>query len=231
VQQLPPINDLREIAEVAAKSGFYKGIGTTEKALAKMLYGWELGLPPMASLTAIYVMQNKEGVVLSQPTISAAAMATLIMKGGYKLKNVVHNGDESKIEIYDRDGSLKRAASFTWNHAEQAGLTTGPNATNYNKYPSNMLWSRNISNIAKQDCSDVFGGTAVYTPEEMDIPVDADGNALDGAEYAPREKSLRQHGNEELAERGEPPMPTREEAKEIVQQYYAKRDARSANPS
>ncbi|MBY0545853.1 MAG: hypothetical protein K2W95_01045 [Candidatus Obscuribacterales bacterium] len=204
--QPPPIAELTQIAEILVKSGFYRNtVSNTDQALAKMLYGMELGLTPVQCMTAVYVMKNKEGVILSQPTLTAPAMSCLMQKGGYKLKTKQFDGKKSIIEVIDKDGTLKREAVFSWEDAQRAQLTGN---MMYNKYPQNMLYSRNIANIARQDCSDIFGGP-VYTPEEMGAEVDEEGMPVE--DDGSFRLTMRESANEELRLRGEPPMPPKEQ--------------------
>ena len=52
-----------------------------------------------------------------------------------------------------------------------AGLDSN---TNWRKYPRNMLFARAISNGARWYCPDLFGGSPVYTPDELGAEVDGE---------------------------------------------------------
>jgi hypothetical protein len=64
------------------------------------------------------------------------------------------------------------ASSFTIQEAQEAGLL---GKDNWKKYPSDMLFARAISRGAKRFAPGIFGGTAVYTADEMGVDHDEDG--------------------------------------------------------
>jgi hypothetical protein len=60
-------------------------------------------------------------------------------------------------------------STFTIDDAKKA------QTKNLEKFPRNMLFARAISNGARWYCPDIFGGSPVYTPDEMGMSVDEDG--------------------------------------------------------
>jgi hypothetical protein len=60
-------------------------------------------------------------------------------------------------------------SEFTIQDAKMAGTK------NLNKFPKNMLFARAISNGAKWFAAGIFGGSPVYTPEELGASTDEDG--------------------------------------------------------
>src|SRR3972149_3015217 len=144
-------------AEMLVKSGFLpKAINTPEKALAIALKGRELGLPMMQSISSIHIIDGK-------PTISAELMAALVHQRiqGAVLRCVETN---DRIATYEagrpNDKILKM--SFTWEEAQQAGVT---GKDNWRKYPAAMLRARCCSAICRIVFPDAIMG--VYTPDEL----------------------------------------------------------------
>lgn len=178
-------DDLEWIAKQVMNSGVYPDIKDASQALYKIMYGGELGIPPIASMNGIYFqVSNKKiydketkqevWVEVLKPSMTSAMMACLIKKSGrYNYRVLELSNEKSVIEVFEQGQSIGKR-EFTIKDAAAAELTTGKNAANYKKYARNMLHARNISNIAKIDCADVFGGMPVYTPEELDMVVDAE---------------------------------------------------------
>jgi hypothetical protein len=193
--------DLEWVAENVMKSGVYADIKDASQALYKIMYGGELGIPPIASMNGVYFqVSNKKSydqktkqevwTEVLKPAMTSAMMACLIKKSGrYNYKVREFSASKSAIEIFEHGESLG-VREFTIKDAQDAELTTGKNGANYKKYARNMLHARNISNIAKIDCADVFGGMPVYIPEELDMLVDPEtGEPIsEGKEEAPKQK-------------------------------------------
>lgn len=157
-----------KLAAVFHKSGLFKDIRDEAQAIVKIVYGAELGLAPMQAMLGVYVVDGK-------PTLAAATIATLIKRSGrYTFRVTAHDETRCEIAFYERAaGGWEQAgvSAFSLADAQAAGLAgKGP----WKQYPRNMLWARALTNGARWYCADVFGG-AVYTPEEMGAPVDADG--------------------------------------------------------
>lgn len=161
------------LAEACAKSGFYKDVNKdASKALVKMMTGHELGFGPSASITGIYIVQDK--IVLSYPMLAA-----LVKRSGrydYRVKS--HTNDACVVEFYEFiDGKrvLTGTSPFTMDDANKAGLLSNPT---WKKYPRNMLFARALSNGQKWYAPDVSCGTPIYTPDEMGIDEEEDGTPI-----------------------------------------------------
>lgn len=166
-----PLNlaELSSLSEIFLKSGFFRDAKDAAQCVTKMIYGAELGLGPMQSMMGVYIVDGK-------PTLSAATIATLIKRSGrYTYRVTRLDAEACVITFFERTaaGTWEEAggSGFTMADAQAAGLAgKGP----WKAYARNMLWARALTNGARWYCADVFGG-AVYTPEEMGAPVDADG--------------------------------------------------------
>lgn len=128
------------------------------QAIAKVLAGAELGLPPFASMAGIHIVQGK-------PVLGANLIATLIKNSNrydYKVKEATDK--VCTLEWYEY-GKVVGESSFTIEEAQEAGLT---NRENWKKYPSDMLFARAVSRGARRFAPGVFGGSPVYTPDEAE---------------------------------------------------------------
>lgn len=159
--------ELKEVARLFSLSSQFKDVSANNpaQAFAKMMVGRDLGIPMTRALFDVQMIQGK-------PTLSANLMAGMIKKSGkYRFVKRAHTDQECAIEVFERvDGRWETlgVSTFTMKDAERAGLTKNPTWKNF---PKNMLFSRVISNIAKQECGDVFLGS-VYTPDELDPTVE-----------------------------------------------------------
>lgn len=87
--------------------------------------------------------------------------------------------DACVIDFFEiRNGKRTKIGteSFDAEEAKAAGLT---NKQNWQKYPKAMMFARCISNGVRTYCPDVFSGMLVYTPDELNANVGADGNVID----------------------------------------------------
>jgi len=158
-------DQIKGAALALQKSGFFKDVASEAQAIVKVMAGAELGLPPFASMTGISIIQGK-------PVLGANLIATLIKNDPrYDYRVKVATNEACLIEFYE-NGQLIGDAGFTIQEATAAGLAT---KDNWKKYPSDMLFARAISRGAKRHAPGIFGGSPVYTADEMGVDVDPDG--------------------------------------------------------
>jgi len=162
------LDDVMKIGGLLAKSGFFKGAANEAQAVAKILRGWELGIPPVAALETVYVIEGKTA-------LAAHMIAALIKKSGRYNYRVKENSDRQCTILFMEQGEGVGESTFTMEDANKAQLL-GKDV--WKKYPKAMLYARAMSAGAKLFCPDVFGG-AVYTPEELDANVNEDGDYID----------------------------------------------------
>ena len=156
---------IQRAAVALQKSGYFTDVKSEAQAIVKVLAGAELGLPPFASMTGIHIVQGK-------PVLGANVIATLVKNSGrydYNIKTCT--AEICIIEWYEA-GKLRGESSFAMDEAQAAGLT---GKDNWKKYPSDMLFARAISRGARRFAPGIFGGSPVYTPDEMNVQVDEDG--------------------------------------------------------
>lgn len=135
---------------------------------ANLLYALEyadaLGVSPINAITSIHVIEGK-------PSASADLIAAMIRRAGHKLR--VSGNDQSARAVLIRadDPEFEYVAEWTMEKARAAGVT---NKSVWKNYPSAMLRSRAITEVARMGASDALFGV-VYTPEELGAEVSHDG--------------------------------------------------------
>lgn len=149
---------IREQAAMLIKTGFMpRAINTAEKAIAVMLAGRELGLPPMQSIRAIAIVDAK-------PTLSAETMLALAYQRVPGLSvQVTTSPTGAVVTGTRRPGDKPTTVSFTKEQALAAGLLS---KDNWRKYPEAMYRARAISAWCRVVTPDAVMG--VYTPEELE---------------------------------------------------------------
>jgi hypothetical protein len=149
------------------KSGYFRDVNDPHKAVVKLLAGRELGMPPIASLMNVYIVDGKV-------TLSATMMGALIKKSE-RYDYTAKIADDCVVITF-RDRATKEVlgeSSFSLADAQKAGLK---GKSNWEKYPKAMMFARALSQGARWYCPDIFAGAA-YTPEEIapDTTVNEDG--------------------------------------------------------
>ena len=85
------LSDAIAIGKILAASRFFKDTTTEQQAVAKILRGWELGIPPVAALENINVIDGKT-------TLSSHLIAAKINDSGrFRLRIVEHTSEECII--------------------------------------------------------------------------------------------------------------------------------------
>jgi len=148
--------EVQTLGALLAKSGYFQDARDAAQACVKVLAGQELGLPPIASMMGISLIKGKV-------TLSANLMAALIRQHGYDFRVERLEQDGCTLSFLAKDGKELGKSTFTAKDAQAAGIR----GDMYNKYPRNMYFARAISNGAKWYTPEIFGGSAVYTPDEL----------------------------------------------------------------
>jgi len=164
-------DELQRAAIALKESGYFKDVTSKAQAIVKVMAGAELGLPPFASMTGIHIIQGK-------PVLGANVLATLVKNDpryDYQVKTATN--EVCELEWFDNGANVGTGrkigtSSFTMAEAKAAGLT---GKDNWKKYPSDMLFARAISRGARRFAPGIFGGSPVYTPDEMGAEVDENG--------------------------------------------------------
>lgn len=163
------------LAGVFAKSGFFGDVREAAQAAVKMLAGRELGIPPIASMTDVYVIK-------SRVSLSAKLQGALVKKSGRYNYRVDRLDDEvcqlTFFEKWGKDWQQVGESKFTIADARRA------ETQNLGKFPRNMLFARAMSNGVKWYCPDLTFGT-LYDPSELGVEVDEDGQVIDAKPFLP----------------------------------------------
>lgn len=155
---------------------------------AKILAGREVGLEPIASITGINMIQGK-------PCMGANLIATLLDRHpSYSYEVIKSTNQECEIEIF-YNGKSKGKYSFTMKEAVDAGLA-GKDV--WKKYPSDMLFARCITRAARRAAPGIFGGSPIYTPEELNVNMNEEGFIIDGEIENDEEKEVEKAHDDQI---------------------------------
>ena len=161
--QLKTFDDFQRFASIAVAAGIVGAKESPQTAIAKAViaiqYGAELGIPPLASLSNVHVINGR-------PTIAPVLMAARLIEKGYQYRIAAHTDEQCSILFANSRGVDLGESKFTIADATAAGLIGGGNSHNWKKYPRNMLFARAMSNGVRWFCPDVFLGAA-YTDDEI----------------------------------------------------------------
>lgn len=163
------IEDLQRLAKMMMASGFFKDASDVAKCGVKIMAGQELGIGPVAACTHIYFIQGRLAY-------EASILGAAIKNKGYDYRVRTSTDKECAMTFFNRRNEEVGSTSYTWADAERAGLT---GKDNYKKHPVSMMFSRCLTRGIRMFCPDVFGGNAVYTPEELNAEVSANGSYVE----------------------------------------------------
>ena len=168
-QPAPPTGDLSmmQVASAFAKSGYFPGVQHLAQAVVKMLAGKELGIPPVAAMQGVYIVQGRVG-------LSSNMIAALIKRSGrydYRVKELTDQEAVLEFSQKGEEGWVSQGvSSFSIKDAQRAGIIrpAAPGKLSaWQAYPRNMLFARALTNGARWFCPDVFN-MGPYTVEELE---------------------------------------------------------------
>ena len=158
------MSDARQLAKWMHESRMFSAYGTPQAVLSTMLLGRELGMPAMAALRSVHIIEGKH-------SLSADLMVALVLKSGMaEYFQLVESTDKACTFETKRQGAPEaaRSISYTIEQAKQAGLlapTRSGKPSNWQKIPKQMLRARAKSELARLEYPDLLAG--LYTPEEL----------------------------------------------------------------
>ncbi|MEL6150746.1 MAG: hypothetical protein AAFR56_14055, partial [Chloroflexota bacterium] len=182
----PEIENLWRIAQYAAGTRLARGTENRQEKpyenFFRMMYGMELGIPPMTALRQIHVVDGG-------PSLSGEGMLAIINRFPHAQLTLPDPGkivESVTIGAKRTDKNQSIEVTFSIQEALQANLITAykvdegvltvtSSKKNWQKYPQMMMYWRAVSRLGKLMFSDVIGG--MYLVEELnpDIEVDAQG--------------------------------------------------------
>ena len=136
-----------------AKAILPRHVQDAPSALAIILAGQEMGLPPMLSLRSIHLVEGR-------PVIAAEMQLAIARRAGIRHRWIATTATAATIEL-SRAGEDSLSLSWTIEMAQAAGLATrGP----WKAHPAAMLRARAITTAIRAYCPDVLSG--VLEPDE-----------------------------------------------------------------
>lgn len=159
-RQLDP-RSLREAIALANhmhQSRLFSAYGTPQGVLSTVMLGRELGMPAMASLRGVHVIEGKH-------SLSADTMVALVLKSGLAeyFDPIEFDMQHATFETFRKGGRKPITLTYTIEHAKQAGLVKA--GSGWEKRPEEMLIARAKSRLARLVYPDIVGG--LYTPDEL----------------------------------------------------------------
>lgn len=157
---------IKATAESVLASGLLPShIKTAQQAVAIILKGQELGLPPMASLSHVYSIGGKA-------EIEGTLMQSVLQRGGVAIQTVESTDLRCELKMTRAIGGVivSENYSFTMDEAKKANLLK--NAV-WTSYPKDMLYWRALSRGARRIGADLIHGCYVRgeLSEVIDVPV------------------------------------------------------------
>lgn len=174
--------------------------GNPANVLWAIEYGAMLGLPPIAAITGVYVV---EGV----PTAKASLISALVRRAGHRLRVKMTHDDNglpvARAQIVRKDDpGFEFEATWTVERAVRAGLCKlgtdgrpysrsreGNKILSWEAYPEAMVKWRAVTEVARDACEEALCGIH-YTPEELGAEVNADGDLVAFPEGSPEQVAV-----------------------------------------
>lgn len=166
--------EIQSMGEVFFKSGMFGDMKNAMQAMVKIQAGNELGLPPFASMAGIHIVSGK-------PTLGSNIVATLI-ENDPRYHYQVNEASDTKCSIdFYKNEKKSGNVTITIQEAHKANMHQQwkngkfePKIT-WKNFPSDMLFARCMTRGARRYTPGIFGGSPIYTPEEMGVDVDEEG--------------------------------------------------------
>lgn len=114
-----------------------------------MLAARELGIPPMSALN------GGINIISGKVEVSARMMSAMIRRAGHSIQELVSTDTECQLRGTRRDNGDTATVKYTIQDAQKAGLVRSGGG--WTKFPSDMLFARALSRLARRLYSDVIG--------------------------------------------------------------------------
>ena len=142
--------------QVMVKSGKLPKDVNPETAAMMIMYGQELGIPPMKALLETF------DIITGKLSLKPMMMNSMIRQAGHTIQIDKWEADECIITGIRKDTGTKLTIRYTMKDAEKAGLSA---KDNYKKNPKNMLFARAMGNLGRMLFADVIGN--MYDSDEF----------------------------------------------------------------
>lgn len=130
------------------------------EATAAILTGHELGLSPMASLRAIYVIKGTPGMY-------AKAMVAVVQSAGHEVW--VEEQSDERVIVCGRRKGTEHIARTVWDARRVTRAKLGANAK-YAETPQQMMVARGQAEICRQIAPDALHGIPYAVEELREFP-------------------------------------------------------------
>ena len=171
VPQSSPLGEHWQVAQLLARSHYFKDTTGAPDAFTKILAGAELGFGPIASMKGVFIVND-------QVTYSSNLIAAAIQKSGkYRYRVTKLDKTGCAMKFYERSGERWEEVGESTFGPEDATAAKSNTKAVYQQFPRNMYFARALTNGARWYCAEVFGGP-VYTPDEFGASVDDDGEVI-----------------------------------------------------
>jgi hypothetical protein len=152
------IHSMEKLAKYALDSKFFDKMGGIGGIFSIMMYAKELGLSPIQSLFG--GMHN----VMGKIEIAPVQMNAMIRRAGHRLDILEHDNNKCTIKGTRKESGETCTITFTIMDAKTAGIFK--EGSGWTKYPSDMLFARTISRLARRLFPDVIG--CMYVEGEIE---------------------------------------------------------------
>jgi hypothetical protein len=213
VRDLPGVFQLADA--LADAQGFLPSwVKTRGQAVAVLLAGRELGIPPMRAFRVLFSIEGKVELASSE-------MLALLMRGGVRIQWVRSDHEVAHVKM-ERPGQPPHEETFTIDDAKRAGLASKPI---WQKYPKNMLRARCASNAARWYAPDLLGNA--YAEGEISDEIETPSSApVSYASSGSAEVRILNDVQDAAPDDGEPETPEMERAMYALAQCKTDGDMR-----
>lgn len=185
---------VRLAAHIADTEFVPRGLrGSAPATAAAILYGREVGLPPMTALNMTYVVEGK-------PAISAEAMRALVLAAGHELEFVESTGAVCRMRARRRGSETWTELAWTLDMARAAGLL---GKAVWKSYPRALLAARCSTELCRMVFPDVIHG--FRSLEELEDMGTEDGDTGPVAALSGATTKVSRQRKTPAAKKGAPP--------------------------
>jgi len=153
-------SEMQSISESFAKSSLLPEAlrGKAADVFVQIAAGAELGLPPMASIRGVHIVQGK-------PVLAADTMVAIVLGSGLAeyFMCVAESDASVTYETKRRGAPVAQRTTWTWEDTKRAGLNT---KENHRLHGRQMMKARAKAILARDAYPDVLAGC--YDPDEVD---------------------------------------------------------------
>jgi hypothetical protein len=151
-----------KLADTAFVPRSYRG--KVAETAAAIITGNELGLPLMAALRSIDVIEGT-------PALRAVTLRALVLKAGHEIWTEESN--QHRAIVKGRRAGTDKVESSTWD-AERARVANLSSKDNYQRHPGNMYLARATADVVRLVAPDAILGLPYSAEEAADEPFDRD---------------------------------------------------------